>query len=337
MNIPFTLLALTCLTPTLLAQDFPNTGSIERLDPALDSLLPPDAKIEVLAEGFTWSEGPVWIRDGGYLVFSDVPENKVHKWKEGEGLSVYLDPSGFTAPSGRAGESGSNGLTLDHDGKLLLCQHGDRRVARMTSPTSAPTPTYETVVDKFDGKKFNSPNDLCIAKDGTIYFTDPPYGMVKKENDPNREIDFCGVFCLRPDGEVVIVDQELPRPNGIALSPDEKILYVAQSHGPAPIYQAYDIAGDGSFGKGRVIFNAKHLQDRPGAPDGIKVDTQGNIWGTGPGGVLIISPEGKHLGTILTGERTANCAFGGPDGKTLYMTADGFLMRIRTNAEGARW
>ena len=318
---------------------FSTTGKIERLDPALNALIPADAKIEVLAEGFEWSEGPVWIKEAdgsGFVVFSDVPTNKVHRWKEGEGLSVYLEPSGFTAGGTRPGELGSNGLTTDAKGSLLLCQHGDRRIARMTSPTSAQKPQYETVVDNYDGKKFNSPNDLAIARDGTIYFTDPIYGLVKREEDPSREIDFCGVYRVKPGGKAELVDDGLPRPNGIALSPDEKTLYVAQSHGAAPIYQAYALGDDGSIGEGKIVFNAKHLTaDRRGMPDGIKVDTAGNIWGTGPGGVLIISPEGKHLGSILTGQRTANCAFGGPDGKILYMTCDGFLMRLRTNAKGA--
>ena len=312
---------------------YPTFGSIERLDPALDKLLAPDAKLEKLAEGFNWSEGPVWVADGAYLLFSDVPENTVYRWTERRGVDIYLKPSGYTGdPAEYDGkERGSNGLTLDAEGRLVLCQHGNRQVARL-----ADGGRFVPLADRYNGKRFNSPNDLCFDSAGNLYFTDPPYGLAKSAK---KEIDFQGVYRVSPapapGGKVTLLTHELDRPNGIALSPDQKILYVAQSHGPAPIIMAYEILSDGRLGEGRVLFDAKPLAEkgRKGMPDGLKVDQQGNLWATGPGGVLIISPEGKHLGSILTGEATANCAFG-DDGSTLYITADMYLARIKTNVKG---
>jgi gluconolactonase len=335
LRIPTLLLLLG--GPFLNAGNYPTAGSVERLDPRMNQLVPKGAKIEVLAEGYVWSEGPVWVSQGNFLLYSDVPTNKVYKWKEGEGASVYLDPSGYTGGNLRGGESGSNGLVLDTKGNLILCQHGDRRVARMLSSTSKPSSQFETLAGKFQGGRFNSPNDLVYNRKGELYFTDPPYGLVKKEKDPKREIDFQGVYLLRKSGKVDLVTKELERPNGIILSPDEKTLYVANSHGPRPIWMAFDLKPNGLAKKGRVFFDTTSYRGkhpgRQGGNDGLKVDKQGNLWATGPGGVLVFSPEGDHLGTILTGQRTANCAFG-DDGSTLYMTADMFLMRIRTSVTG---
>lgn len=321
----------------LMGKNYPTTGSVERLDTQLNKLIPLDAKIEILAEGYVWSEGPVWLPSEKILLYSDVPSNKIYKWKEGEGATVYLDPSGYTAKNTRAGESGSNGLALDAKGQLILCQHGDRRIARMISSTKSPKPEYETLAGEYKGARFNSPNDLSYNKKGELYFTDPPYGLLKKEKDPSREIDYQGVYLLRNNKKVVLITKELERPNGITLSPDEKILYVANSHGERPIWMAYDLKPNGLVRKRKVFFDssdyrAKH-PDRQGGNDGMKVDIHGNVWATGPGGVLIFSPQGKHLGTILTGQRTANCAFG-DDGSTLYMTADMYLMRIKTSTLG---
>ncbi|MEC7542157.1 MAG: SMP-30/gluconolactonase/LRE family protein, partial [Verrucomicrobiota bacterium] len=186
----------------LSGQSYPTAGSVERLDPRMNQLVPKGAKIEVLAEGYVWSEGPVWVSQGDFLLYSDVPTNKVYKWKEGEGASVYLNPSGYTAKNPRGGESGSNGLLLDARGNLILCQHGDRRVARMLTPTSKPSSRFETLAGAFRGNRFNSPNDLVYNRKGELYFTDPPYGLVKKEKDPKREIDFQGVYLLRKNGKV---------------------------------------------------------------------------------------------------------------------------------------
>ena len=309
-------------------------GHVERLDPLLDRLIAPSAEIEAMADGFDWSEGPVWLPGQKAVVFSDVPLNTVYQWKEGEGLSTYLKPSGYTQAGTRPGELGSNGLALDRQGRLLLCQHGDRRVARMDSPLSEPKSAFTTVTDHFMGKRYNSPNDLTVHSSGVVFFTDPPYGLAKKQDDPTRELDFQGVYRVDSDGHVTLLTKDLPRPNGIALSPDEKTLYVAQSHRPAKVIMAYKLDDDLNIDGGRVLFDANSLgQNRVGNPDGLKVDQRGNLFATGPGGVLVLSPDGKHLGTIMTGERISNCAFG-DDGRTLYMTSDRYLCRIRLTTTG---
>lgn len=310
---------------------------IERLDPALDRLIDPNAKIEILAEGYDWSEGPVWVKTGGFLLFSDVPKNTVHRWKEGEGARPYLTPSGYTGTAPRGGETGSNGLTLDRDGRLVLCQHGDRRVARMDAPLNAPKPVFTPLADRYQGARFNSPNDLVFHSHGDLYFTDPAYGMEKQWNDPLREMDYAGVFRRDGKGQVTLLTKEMTRPNGLAFSPDEKRLYVAQSDQAAAIWRVFDVRPDGTLANSRVFFDATSMtKTRRGLPDGLKIDVDGNIWATGPGGVLIFSPDGKHLGTIDTGQATANCAWG-DDGGTLYITADMYLMRVKTKTKGNRF
>ena len=314
---------------------YPTIGSIERNDPALDDLVPQDAVLEVLAEGFDWAEGPVWVNGGGFVLFSDIPPNAIYRWKEGEGHTLYLKPSGYTADTPRTGEVGSNGLTLDAEGRLVLAQHGDRRIARLDAPLDNPTPTYVTLADRFDGKRFNSPNDLVYHSNGDLYFTDPPYGLEFRMEDPAKEIDFQGVYRLASDGTVTLLTDELSRPNGIAFSPDEQTLYVANSDPERALWMAYDVADDGSIANGRVFFDATDLvkQGQKGLPDGLKIDADGNLFATGPGGVLIFSPDGTHLGTLNTTEATANCAFGN-DGSMLYITADMYLLRIRLSTKG---
>jgi gluconolactonase len=302
-------------------------GSIEQLDPALTDLIDTDAKIEVLTSGFQWSEGPVWIASGGYLLFSDVPQNKIHKWSPQTGHSVFMDPSGYEGDNGEK-EPGSNGLMTDAEGRLLVCDHGNRRVYRVEKDGSK-----TTLADRFEGKRFNSPNDLVINSQGDIYFTDPPYGL---RDAAKRELAYCGVYRLGADGKITLLTKELERPNGIALSPDEKTLYVAQSHRPAPIYQAYAIKEDGTTdAKGKLLFNSIKYAEQgdPGMPDGMCVDVKGNLWATGPGGVLIISPQGKLLGRILMGKPTANCAFG-EDGSTLFITSSDRVCRVKTKTKG---
>jgi gluconolactonase len=313
---------------------FPKPPGIERLDPALDRLVAPDATIEVLAGGYDWTEGPVWVKDGEYLLFSDIPPNAIHRWKQGEGAKLYLKPSGYTGTEPRGGEVGSNGLVLDREGRLVLAQHGDRRIARMEAPLNAPQPKYTTLADRFSGARFNSPNDLVFHSSGDIYFTDPAYGMEKQWEDPKRELQYAGVFRRAKDGTVTLVTKEMTRPNGIAFSPDERRLYVAQSDQTAAIWRVFDVNRDGTVVNGRVLFDATPLtKGRRGLPDGLKIDTEGNLFATGPGGVLVITPEGRHLGTINTGQATSNCAFG-DDGRTLYMTADDYLMRVRLKTRG---
>jgi gluconolactonase len=309
--------------------EYPTFGAIERLDPALDALLGPDAKIEKLASGFDWSEGPVWVSNGNYLLFSDVPQNVVFRWKEGEKTGPFMMPSGYTGSKQRGGEPGSNGLTLDSQGRLVLCQHGDRQIARRDSATKV-----TSLARYYNYRRFNSPNDLVYKKNGDLYFTDPPYGLEGNTNDPLKEISFQGVYRLKPDGKVDLLTRDLTFPNGIAFSPDESKLYVAVSDPNAANYWVFNVNSKGMLENGRVLFSAQHLlAGRKGLPDGLKVDQKGNLWATGPGGVLILTPEGKHLGTINTGEATANCAWG-EDGTVLYITADMHLCRVKTLTKG---
>ena len=307
---------------------YPPMGRLERLDPHFDALIAPDAKIERLAEGYDWSEGPVWIRDGGHLLFSDVPKNTVYKWKDGDGAKAFLQPSGYTGARVRGGEPGSNGLTVDSQGRLVLCQHGDRRVARLENGQ------FKVLAEFYQLRRFNSPNDIVFKSNGDFYFTDPPYGLEKLNNDPDKELAFNGVYRVKPNGDITLLVQHLTFPNGIAFSPDEKVLYVAISDPNRPVIMAFDVQPDGTVANERVFFDAKHLMSgRKGLPDGLKVDVMGNVFATGPGGVLVISPTGAHLGTINTGEATANCGWG-DDGSVLYITADMYLCRIQTKTKG---
>jgi gluconolactonase len=333
---PF-VVSLLILSGSLRAdQPLPTIGAVERLDPKLDEYIPKDARIEKLAEGFEWAEGPVWVRDGGYLLFSDVPNNVVHRWSPDKGLSEFLKPSGFTGeklPEGTK-EPGSNGLTIGPDAQLVLCQHGDRRVARLGKSGA-----FETLADRFEGKRFNSPNDLCFDRAGNLYFTDPPYGLPQALREQLSELKFNGVYRLAKDGKLALLTKECTFPNGIALSPDEKTLYVAQSDPARPHVLAFELnAADGTIKPaGRVLFDASAgvKAKKKGLPDGLKVAADATLFVTGPGGVYVITPEGKHLGTIAPGDMpTANCAFGDADGKTLYMTSDMLLCRIRLNVKG---
>lgn len=323
--------------PKNVAKPFPTYGSIERLDAALDTVLAPNARMEDLAEGFTWSEGPTWLKRERALVFSDVPANRIYRWSERDGMSVYLEPSGYTGSAIAWNEPGSNGLTTDRAGRLVLCQHGDRTISRLTKRDGR-AGVYEPIITTVEGRRFNSPNDLVFDRQGNLYFTDPPYAHKGVNASPLKELAYNGVFLRRTSGEVVLVEGGMTFPNGIALSPDNKILYVAQSDPKAPIIKAYDVQPDGTLLHGRVLFNALSLvkAERPGMPDGMKVDASGNLWATGPGGVLIIDPHGRHLGSLLTGNPTGNCAWGG-DGSTLYITANHHLLRIQTRTRGSAW
>jgi gluconolactonase len=319
-------------------QPFDLTPKIERFDPQLDELIDPAAEIEVLAEGMLWAEGPVWVPEGGFLLLSDIPNNAVMKYKDGEGLTLFLKPAGFTGSPPRGGELGSNGLTLDGDGRLVLCQHGDRLVARLDAPLAGgrPEAKFSVIADRWEGKRFDSPNDVVRHSSGAFYFTDPPYGLEKGGDPATREIDFRGVYRVAPDGKVTLVTKVMTKPNGLAFSPDEKILYIGQSDGAAPLLRAFPVMDDGSLGEPTVFFDAtsEARKGKPGAPDGFKVDVHGNVFTTGPGGVLVVTPEGKHLGTISTGDLMANVAFGDADGSTLYIAANTRLCRIKTKTKG---
>jgi len=312
--------------------DRPSFGRIERIDPRFDKLVPRSAKLEKLAQGFVWSEGPIWMRSGGFLLFSDIPRNRIMKWQN-DNLSVFLEPSGYLGKTPRGGELGSNALTTDRQGRLVFCQHGERRVVRLEADG-----TQTPLADHYQGKRFNSPNDLCYKSNGDLYFTDPPYGMEKGWDDPAREMDFCGVYRVTPDGKVNLLTKELARPNGICFSPDESTLYVSNSDPANPIWMAYPVKPDGTLGAGKVFFDSTSWfkENKPGLPDGMKIDAQGNLFATGPGGLHVFGSDGTHLGVVDTGQRTANCNWG-DDGSTLYICCHMFLARIKTATIGNKW
>lgn len=308
---------------------YKTTGTIERLDAALNKLISPDARIEILAQGFDWSEGPLWLPDQNKLLFSDIPPNKIYEWSEANGLKLYLTPSGYTGKAKRGGEVGSNALILDKEGRLVLCQHGDRRMARMAAPLNQPAPNYITLADKFEGKRLNSPNDAVYKSNGDLYFTDPPYGLEHNADDPAKEIPFQGVYRLAADGSLHLLTKELSRPNGLAFSPDEKTIYIANSDPEKAIWMAFDVQPDGNITNGRIFYDATSLVNKEkGLPDGLKVNRQGYLFATGPGGILIFDTNAQHLGTIRTGEATSNCAFNA-DESVLYLTADDYIMRVK--------
>lgn len=308
----------------------PTIGALKKLDAAFDNIIAPDAKIEVLGDGYDWSEGPVWLPKEKILLWSDVPQNVIYQWKEGEKAREYLRPSGYT---GEGKREGSNGLLLNAAGELILCQHGDRRVAKLNTPFDAPQPNYETLADQYEGKRFNSPNDAAYDQDGYLYFTDPPYGLPKQMDDPEKEIPFQGVYRLSPDGTVTLLTDELSRPNGIAFSPDFSKCYVANSDPERAIWMVYDMTPEKTFANGRVFFDATDMvADNKGLLDGLKVRKDGTLFATGPGGVLVFSPEGQHLGTISTGEATANCCFNGEE-NVLFVTADWYVARVALKKE----
>lgn len=330
----FLLLSCIFATAGYAQKAYPTLGTIVYNDPKLEKLLPKGSKLEVLAMGFVWCEGPVWVKDGGYLLFSDVPKNTVYKWDEKNELSVFLNPSGYTGRGAYSNEPGSNGLMIDKKGRLISCEHGDRRISAMPINKGGKT----TLADNFEGKRFNSPNDIVEHTNGSYYFTDPPYGLAGYEKDPTREIPYFGVYQITPKGEVKMIINDLQRPNGLAFSADGKTLYVSQSDPEKAVLMAYPLLTDGSVGKGKLFYDATAMSKTglPGLPDGFKVDVEGNIWTSGPGGILIISPEGKLLGKIETLEIASNCAWGN-DGSMLYLTVDGYLCRIKTNTKGANW
>ena len=305
-------------------------GEIERLDSDMGLFVSKESKIEVLASGFSWAEGPVWVPKLNGVLFTDVPKNKAYLWTERQGLSVFLDPSGMTNHAPHSSNEGANGLVLDSNGALVLCQHGDRRVARLKDDWQLDPPSYETVIDHFEGKWLNSPNDIVFSKNGDLFFTDPPYGLDQQDDDILKELDFNGIFKWSKNEGIVLLNKTLSRPNGIAFSRDEKTVYIGNSDRENLIIAAFDYI-DGAFKNKRVFFNSKNiLRKGPGSFDGLKVHSSGTIFATGPGGVLVISSEGKHLGTIRPGKATANCAFDAAE-DYLYLTSTDVLARIKLN------
>lgn len=302
-------------------------GTIERLDPALDNIISSGAKAEIIAEGYTWSEGPVWIEKEKMLLFSDVPENKVYKWTEIKGAELYLTPSGFTGDSTRSPEPGANGLLLLND-SLILCQHGDRQVAKMNASLTDPKPSYTPLAGSYQSKRLNSPNDVAYRSNGDLFFTDPPYGLADQDKDVEKEATINGVYKVSASSVVSLLVDSLTRPNGIAFFPGQKKFLVANSDPYKAIWYEFEMGQD-SVKSARIFYDAtSNTATEKGLPDGLKIDSKGNVFATGPGGVWIFDSTGKALGRIKLPEASANCAFSS-DEKTLYITADMYLLRVK--------
>lgn len=300
-------------------------GSVERLSPEIDNLIEKSAKIEILADGFEWSEGPVWSSQLNSVLFSDVPENVIYSWNEDKGLETFTRPIGYSGKVPNLKKAGTNGLTIDADGNLIICMHGDRKITRLEKLNIN---RKVTLVNSFDGNLLNSPNDLVYDSKGNLYFTDPPYGLLEGDNDKLKEIEFNGVYKVSPNGDIEVLVKNLTRPNGISISNDEKILYVANSDKNNPVIMQYDLSEEGAKNPS-IFFDGRELTKKDiGLFDGLKVHPTGNVFATGPGGVLVIKENGDHIGTIRTEVRTANCAFD-ENFQYLYMTSDMFLTRIK--------
>jgi gluconolactonase len=318
--------------------------TLERLDPAVDQLVPSNATVERVATGFDkWTEGPVWTHSG-VLLFAEIPANNIIEWRPGHTATVFMHPSGYKGTAPFTGpEPGSNGMTVDSKDRLTVAGHAQRDVWRMESLD--PKAQITILADTFEGKRLNSPNDLAYKSDGSLYFTDPPYGLpTQSDKDPEKQLTVNGVYRLSgardhragapPDrSRLQLLIKDLPRPNGIAFSPDEKFLYVNDSG--KKCWMRYRVQADGSVSDGKVFFDGSTAKGS-GGPDGMKVDQKGNIYSAGAGGVWILSPEGKHIGTIRVPERVGNVAWGDQDGKTLYITASTSVYRIRVNVAGIK-
>lgn len=322
--------ALATVSFTLMSQERGHYFSIEILDDEALEIIDPDEEIKVIGSGFEWTEGPLWINNGNYLLFSDIPKNKVFKIDGDGNTSEYIHPSGYSGKEPYGKEPGSNGLLLSPDGALVLLQHGDRRIAQMKAALNDPKPEYETLTDNYKGKKFNSPNDGVFDADGNLYFTDPPYGLPEQMEDSAKELDFQGVYCLKKSGELILVDT-LSRPNGIAFSPDGSKLYVAVSDPEHAVWYRYDITNPGKTVNKQLFFDVSDLvgiEGQQGLPDGMKVHEKGYLFATGPGGIWIFNSNAKPIARIYTGQATSNCAFT-TDQKTLFMTADDYVLKMK--------
>jgi gluconolactonase len=320
----WSLASIVCLTIGLVHAQGPGSPRVERLDPRLDQLLPPELESEVVATGMVWAEGPLWDAAAGALLFSDVARNAIFRWHPGTGVRLFLARSGDADDPPRGRESGSNGLAFDTEGRLTWCQHGLRRVVRREKDGS-----LTVLADRFNGRRLNSPNDLVFDRAGNLYFTDPVFGLPGGFDDPERELDRQAVYRLTPDGTLTAVVTDLRLPNGIALSPDERVLYVSNAQRSRPVWMAYDLAPDGTARRGRVLADAgAWVRPQDNVPDGMKVDRDGHLFATGPGGIHVLAPDGTRLGRIETFRPTSNVGWG-PDG-WLYVTAGRDILRLRT-------
>jgi gluconolactonase len=304
-------------------------SEIEILDPEAETLFSKDAKAEILAEGFLWAEGPLWLKDQQKLIFSDVPRNTINSWSEKDSLQVYLTPSGYTDTIARGGETGSNGACINNEGKLVLAQHGDRRIAEMLAPLDAPKSVFKTLADRFDGKRLSSPNDVIADKKGNYYFTDPPYGLEKQENDPLKEQIKEGVYRINKNGSVEQLIDSLTRPNGLILSNDGTKLYVANSDPARAIWAVYDVDSLGKLSNGKIFMDATSFVNKgKGLPDGLKMNSNGYIFASGPMGIWVFNPSGKHIATIKIKEHASNVALDDTE-SYLYITAHKYLLRVK--------
>jgi gluconolactonase len=304
---------------------------ITRLDTRFDLLVPPRTRLEKIVDDHGWAEGPVWALDGSYLLFSDVVKNAIYRWKAGEGERVLLPRSGYGGTGPFAGrEPGSNGLAIDPEGRLVFCQHGERRIVRREADGR-----LTVLADRYHGRRLNSPNDLVFATNGDLYFTDPPFGLPASYADPGKELPYQGVYRLAPDGALTLLTSELSGPNGIAFSPDERTLYVSNADPKRLVWMAYPVKADGSLGSGQVFYDGTTtLAGRPGTADGLKVDTRGNLFAVGPGGVYVFAPDATLLGWLDFGGNVGNVAWG-EDGSTLFVAANAAVYRARLTTAGA--
>lgn len=327
-KIALTLLLFAFCFSVSAQESKPPTGTIEVISDKLSRIIKKDAKVEVIADGFQFTEGPLWIEKEKMLLLSDVPGNTIYKWTEEKGKEVFAAPGGYTDTTKRGGFMGPNGLILSPDGKLLICQHGDRRIAMMDAPLSAPQAKYTTVAGAYDGKRLNSPNDLFLSKNGDLYFTDPSYGFERGPRDPKKELEYQGVYKMDSKGKVTLLIDSISQPNGVAIMPDGKTLLVSNSDYRKKFWYAYTIGADGGLENGRVFYNASN-EKAQGLCDGFKIDKQGNVFAAGPGGLWIFSKSGELLGKIkLDGATPSNCALT-PDNKTLFITANQYLLRVK--------
>ncbi|MBX2863640.1 MAG: SMP-30/gluconolactonase/LRE family protein [Leptolyngbyaceae cyanobacterium MAG.088] len=332
LTIPTTLLPGMMQTKGQANTPYPTIGKLISYDSKFEQLIPSDSQLDVIASGFEWAEGPVWIKEGEFLLFSDVPRNSIMKWDQESGLSLFMHPSGYTGAADYGNNNGSNGLLLDPQGRLVLCEHGDRRISQMPWDGGK-----RTLVDAYNGKRLNSPNDAVFHSNGDLYFTDPPYGFPGYVDDPRRELDFAGVYRLSTTGELTLLTKEMTFPNGLAFSPDEGTLYVAQSDPNAALWKAFSVNKDGTLGQSQTFYDVtSSVGQLRGLPDGLKVDQRGHIFATGPGGIYVFTPDATLLGKIETNVAAANCGWG-EDGSVLYITADSYLLRLQTNTKGSGW